>query len=239
LDTGASYHMTGDKRLLMDVSDIFPSPIIMPDGAHANVVQEGTATLGENWTIKHVLYVPKLTCNFISFSHLITDLNCVVTLSDKLCVIQDCTSRMVIGVGEKRDEVYWLCLIKPTTRLCLATDADSYQVWHRRLGHPSSQIVGLLPSISNKDFRRNKDEPCDVCFKAKQTRTSFPISSNKVDDLFELIHCDVWGPYSVPSSCGASYFLTIVDDNSRGVWIYLMANKTEVAKLIKNFCAMA
>ena len=39
LDTGASYHMTGDKRLLMDLSDIFPSPIIMPDGAQANVFQ--------------------------------------------------------------------------------------------------------------------------------------------------------------------------------------------------------
>ena len=149
----------------------------------------------------------------ISFSQLIKDLNYVVTLTDKLCVIQDRTSRMVIGAGEERDGFYWLRSMAPTTQLCHATDADSYQVSHRRLGHRSSQIVGLIPGVSNKDFRRNKDEPCHVCFRVKQTRTSFPISSNKKDDLFELIHCDVWGPYSFLSSCGASYFLTIFDDH--------------------------
>lgn len=92
--------------------------------------------------------------------------------------------------------------------------------------------------VSISDCRKNKDEPCDICFKAKQTRVSFPVSSSNENELFELIHCDVWGPYSVSSSSGASYFLTIVDDCSRGIWIYLMANKSEVAKLIKNFCAM-
>lgn len=55
----------------------------------------------------------------------------------------------------------------------------------------SSQIVGILPGVSNNDFHRNKYEPCDVFFKAKQTHSSFPISYNKADDLFELIHYDV------------------------------------------------
>lgn len=48
LDAGASYHMTGDKRLLMDVSDIFISPIVLPDGTHTNAVQEGTPTHSAN-----------------------------------------------------------------------------------------------------------------------------------------------------------------------------------------------
>ncbi|KAJ1387391.1 Gag-polypeptide of LTR copia-type [Sesbania bispinosa] len=73
LDTGASYHMTGDKHLLVDVLDIFPSPIMLLDGTHTNAVQEGTTTLGANMTIK-----------------------------------QDRTSRMVIGAGKERYEVYWL-----------------------------------------------------------------------------------------------------------------------------------
>lgn len=38
LDMGASCHMTRDKHLLMDLSDIFSSPIIILDEAHANVV---------------------------------------------------------------------------------------------------------------------------------------------------------------------------------------------------------
>lgn len=35
---------------------------------------------------------------------------------------------------------------------------------------------------------------------------------NKTSECFSLIHVDVWGPYHVPSSFGAIYFLMIVDD---------------------------
>lgn len=34
------------------------------------------------------------------------------------------------------------------------------------------------------------------------------------------------------------YFLTIVDDFSRGVWVYLKAEKSEVSHKIKQFCSM-
>ena len=56
--------------------------------------------------------------------------------------------------------------------------------------------------------------------------------------IFELIHCDLWGPYRTVSSCGASYFLTIVDDFSRAVWIYLLVDKKEVSSMLKQFFAM-
>lgn len=47
------------------------------------------------------------------------------------------------------------------------------------------------------------------------------------------------GPYRTPASCGAVYFLTIVDDFSRAVWTYLMLEKSEVSDLLQNFCAMS
>lgn len=70
--------------------------------------------------------------------------------------------------------------------------------------------------------------PCDTCFRAIQTREVFYDSFNKTKDRFELIHCDVWGPYRTKSSSGAAYFLTIVDDYSRSVWTYLLLEKSEV-----------
>ena len=36
---------------------------------------------------------------------------------------------------------------------------------------------------------------CDVCLRAKQSRDHFPIIENKATDIFELIHCDLWGGY--------------------------------------------
>lgn len=37
-----------------------------------------------------------------------------------------------------------------------------------------------------------------VCFKYKQTLEVFSESYNKASSLFDLIHCDSWGPYTVP-----------------------------------------
>lgn len=79
--------------------------------------------------------------------------------------------------------------------------------------------------------------PCDVCFREKQTREVFSDSLNKTKECFSLVHCDVCGPYRVPSSTGAVYFLTIVDDYSRAVWTYLLLQKSEVSKVLKNFFA--
>ncbi|CAM8941571.1 unnamed protein product [Rhodiola kirilowii] len=66
---------------------------------------------------------------------------------------------------------------------------------------------------------------------------SFPDSLNKATDLFHLVHCDVWGPYSTPSFGGAHYFLTIIDDHSRTVWLHFFKAKSEVALLFQKFCA--
>ena len=56
--------------------------------------------------------------------------------------------------------------------------------------------------------------------------------------MFELIHYDIWGAYRVPSLCGAQYFLTVVDDASRAVWVYLMRAKAQVLCLLQKFVIM-
>ena len=53
------------------------------------------------------------------------------------------------------------------------------------------------------------------------------------------MHCDIWGPYRVSFTCGTHYFLTIVDDASRAVWLYLMRDKSETGGLLRSFITMA
>ena len=97
--------------------------------------------------------------------------------------------------------------------------------------------MDFLPiSVTYDSSSRNK--VCEICTRAKQTRCSFPTSSNKTMALFEMVHCDLWGPYRTTSRCGARYFLTIIDDFSRSVWIYLLPTKTVVAQTIRNFVSM-
>jgi len=69
----------------------------------------------------------------------------------------------------------------------------------------------MLLVISGKCTRDELNKVCEICEKSKQTRDKFFLSDHQTLNIFDLIHCDWWGPYKTPSSCGASYFLTIVD----------------------------
>ena len=70
--------------------------------------------------------------------------------------------------------------------------------------------------MSNLSFYlRHVDEICDVSHLAKQGILSYSPSLNKASKIFELIHLNIWGPYSKQSVHGYKYFLTILDDFSR------------------------
>ncbi|RDX66469.1 hypothetical protein CR513_54761, partial [Mucuna pruriens] len=141
--------------------------------------------LGKGLVLHNVLYVPNLACNFISVSQLIHDSNC----ADTFLTNYDHISRIVIS------------LALTFMQACKTSGVDLFTVWHRCLGHPSSQIVSLLLSIHIG--KKDKHE------------------QNKANERLYLIHCDFWGPYCVCSSCGVFYFLTIVDDFSCHVDIFV------------------
>ncbi|KAL2922825.1 Retrovirus-related Pol polyprotein from transposon TNT 1-94 [Bienertia sinuspersici] len=237
LDIGASHHVTGDESSLMDVTPIFPCPVGLPDGVLVNATKEGRVSLAAGLILEHVLFVPQLTCNLISVSKMIDDSYCYVRFTNTLCAIQDQRSGSLIGGGERIDGLYYFRRI-PKVCVVQSPEISTFELWHRRLGHPSDKVVKLLPAVSNSSSSKFLHKACDICPQAKQSRDSFPNSDNKATRIFEMIHCDLWGPYKTPSTCGAHYFLTIVDDFSRGVWVYLLADKTEVYASFNSFFAM-
>jgi len=76
---------------------------------------------------------------------------------------------------------------------------------------------------------------CDVCQFAKHKKLPYSTSSSHAKSKFELLHCDIWGPLSIPTIHGHRYFITIVDDFSRFVWFILIKAKSEVSSHIQNF----
>ncbi|GKC48116.1 putative RNA-directed DNA polymerase, partial [Tanacetum coccineum] len=102
------------------------------------------------------------------------------------------------------------------------------------IGHPSDQVLSVL----HQDFDISKSSTiyvCEVCYRAKQTRDPFPLSSHKSKSLGKLVHLDLRGPYRVPSREGFKYFLTILDDYSRDIWVYLIKTKDEVFDVFVSF----
>lgn len=63
---------------------------------------------------------------------------------------------------------------------------DMLNLWHIRMGHSSNQVLQHISHFVKWNFDRAND--CDVCHKEKQCRNSFPLSINKAEASFELIH---------------------------------------------------
>ena len=75
-------------------------------------------------------------------------------------------------------------------------------------------------------------------FTCQKDSNVFSQSESNVAHIFWLIHVDIWCAYWVPSLCGACYFLTIIGDNNRVLWAYLMLDKKEASRLLLNFTSL-
>ena len=110
-------------------------------------------------------------------------------------------------------------------------------LWHFCLGHPSHDRLAVIkqsfPSIfSNKSFI------CDTCHCAKQKKLPFSNSTSLSPKPFSLIHVDIWDPCASHSMNGHKYFLTIINDHSRYVWVILMSTKSETQQHLKDFITL-
>ena len=230
IDTGASRHVTCIDSWLFDIHNV-SCPVGLPNGKSVTATKEGSIYFSKNLILKHVLFVPELCCNLISVSQLIDDLQCTVQFTSSTCVIQD-QSREMIGTSIRKDGLFYFDGGNYAQQISVNA-VSTLELWHKRMGHPSEKVVKLLPPISSCKGSLNK--ACEVCFRAKHPRDKFNLSDNRASRIFEKVHCDLWGPYRHPSSCDARYFLTIVDDFSRAVWLYLMIDKTEVFNMFMSF----
>jgi len=95
------------------------------------------------------------------------------------------------------------------------------------------QMISLYPYI-----KVNKNVVCDLCHYVKHKHLPFIHSISHASDNFELLHFDIWGPLSTLSVHGHRYFLTILDDHSRFLWIILLKSKAEVSNHVKNFVTL-
>ena len=149
------------------------------------------------------------------------------TASD--CFIHDLTHELIIGKGRQVCNLYVLdsgslilAFLNNQNNVACSAVVDNH-TWHNRLGHPSmAKIDTLYENLSLNKTKKPESLHCDICPKARQKRVPFPSDSHISKNTFDMIHIDVWGPFSIITHERYKYFLTIVDDHSRATWIYLL-----------------
>lgn len=136
IDSGATEHIACDKDLLESLRNIdLGPPVKIPDGTSVPVKSVGSARLLNGIKLERVLYIPEFKCNLVSVDRLIRELNCILIFFRDFCVIQDLSSRNLIGVGHHRDGLYYFQPAhKEGSAFSVTVDLD---LWHRRLRHAS------------------------------------------------------------------------------------------------------
>lgn len=148
------------------------------------------------------------------------------------CVVQDVDAKRMIGLGKQFNGLYYLT---PAQNLYIINYITrTSDLWHQCLRHLSAAPLYTL-SQTILEIKFNPKHVCNICPLAKQTRLSFNSNSIKSVVLFDLIHCDIWGPYKTHTYSKARCFLTIIDDFTRFTWVHLMSLKSNTQPLSKSF----
>lgn len=93
-------------------------------------------------------------------------------------------------------------------------------------------VVGL-PKIDHPT------QLCDSCMIVKQTRLLFPNRAvYRVDQPLQPMHTDLCGPIMPQTSAGNQYFMFLVDDFSRMMWIHVIKSKSDAFAVFKKFRAL-
>jgi transposase InsO family protein len=84
------------------------------------------------------------------------------------------------------------------------------------------------------------EQLCDACLAGKQRRAPFPqVAKFRATMPLQLVYGDLCGPISPVTQGGRRYFLVLVDDHSRMMWLTLLCTKDEAAEAIRRFTAAA
>ena len=79
----------------------------------------------------------------------------------------------------------------------------------------------------------DKLEFCEHCILGKQHKVNFGSGMHHSSRPFEYVHSDLSGPSKTLTHGGGSYFLSIIDDYSRIVWVFVLKNKNDTFKKFK------
>ena len=252
VDSGASSHMTPQKKLLIDYREFdTPQMVGLGDGRIVEAVGAGNVQLKMLFKVSNpkravmynVLYVPKLACNLFSVRAAASKGN-IVRFGRSRCWIRDQEGKLH-GMGSLVDKLYHLDCEPVSVEHASVTceQRKDVNLWHQRLGHLNER---RLNDIAKKELATGIELPkmtrmsfCEGCVEGKMHRKPFKsVGDVRSVRKLQLVHSDVCGPMQTESIGGHKYFVTFIDDYSRCCAVYFLKKKSEVLDKLKEFEAI-
>lgn len=187
-----------------------------------------------------VRYIHEMKRNLISLGTL-EALGCRYSSSDG--VLKITKDERVVLQGRRQETLYFLCEKGKSTVSSACTSIvkeDETRLWHSRIAHMSKRGLDVLvkrgllncKELSSLNF-------CEDCIFDKSHRLKFPKGKHTSVSTLDYIHSDLWGSSYVPKSHGrCQYFLSIIDDHRRKVWIDFLIGKDEAFQKVDEWRIM-
>jgi hypothetical protein len=234
--------MTGNRGVFADLETSIHGTVRFGDNSLIEIKGRGAVLIkirgGEHRALTDVYYIPKLKTSIISLGQL-DENGCPSKIRDGFMSLWDRRNRLLAKIPRSPNRLYKVVL-RIAQPVCLsARQDDAAWRWHERMGHQNftalqkmarTGMVRGMPSLGHAD------QLCEACLAGKQRRAPFPQAAKyRAEQTLELVHADLCGPISPPTPGGNKFFLLMVDDHSRFMWLRLLASKSEAAADIKLF----
>uniref|UniRef100_A0A0A9XEY5 Retrovirus-related Pol polyprotein from transposon TNT 1-94 n=1 Tax=Lygus hesperus TaxID=30085 RepID=A0A0A9XEY5_LYGHE len=244
LDSGASSHISCTSVNLVNMQPADSQTVSTADQTDMVVKCKGRIDLNvidpsrkvREVQVNDVLFIPEAAANLLSVSKIASH-GCTVTFSSKGGKVFD-KNGVLIATASVEEGLYRLHTVPSTPQRSFLVTKDE-ALWHRRLGHLNNKGIGVLKNNSHGiDTEYQMSSVCEVCLRGKHSRKPFRASGKRASNILDLVHSDLVGPMEKQSFGGNRYILTLIDDHSRKVFVYLLKEKSEVPKHIEEFRAL-
>lgn len=188
--------------------------------------------------ITGALYVPTVTANLISVSKAAKSSKSRLSFGEHDVIATVGGREVIIGKlsgGFYETSVTQQSYEKPKT-VSWAEPLEvfhvSYDLLHKRLGHPSPTVIKHMCKHDCLKCMPEKlgapSHVCESCMKAHQAKLPFDESDSIADKPMTLVHVDTMGPFPLPSISGARYAVVMIDDYSRMIAVVCVKSKADI-----------
>jgi hypothetical protein len=231
IDSGASYHTTpttGTLSSSQPPSPTHPTSIVVRNSSTLRVTFIGASVLPRPFYLNDILVAPHITHNLLYVRRFTTDNSCSIEFDPTGFSVKDLVTRTPLAQCDSVGPLYTLrpssTSVSPPPVLVSTTTSTT---WHRCLGHPRPDVMTKLSSTLDSSCNRGHFEGhCHACQLGRHTRLPFTQSSSRVEQAFDLVHCDLWTSH-VLSLSGYKYYLVILDDFSHFLWTFPLRLKSD------------
>ena len=231
LDLGCTSHMSARKDWFCNFREDGGTTILLGDDHSVKSQGQGSIKIdthgGTITVLENVKYVPELRRNLISTGTL-----------DKRGYkheggdgkVRYFKNQKTALRGELVNGLYILDGNTVLSETCVAEGSKGKtELWHSRLCHIGLNNMKVLAGkgLVSKEEIRVLDF-CENCVMGKAKKVSFNVGKHNSEYVLSYVHADLWGSTNVtPSLSSNKYFLSIIDDKTRKVWLYFLRSKDE------------